>query len=260
MLKKYLILIVTLLLFLGTATTTIGDAADLNPGNNAADINNSSTLEDDYDDEYDDDDVNDEDAIGDPLFYWNYSMYVFNDRFYYFALDSAARGFAKIVPEKGRVSIRNFFKNLTMPVRVVNGLLQGKVNYAGNQLNIFIINTTLGVVGFRDAAGKYYPGKQSVEDFGQTLGNYGLGHGFYLTWPFLGPSTLRDSIGLVGDYFLTPTNYLSSGWRIGSKAAWSLNNTSLNLGEYERLKESAFNHYDSIQDVYIQYRNEKVKH
>ena len=130
---------------------------------------------------------------------------------------------------------------------------------AGVELAAFIVNTTIGVVGFREPAKNRFNLDPNPEDFGQSLATYGLGHGFYIVWPIFGPSSLGDTVGLVGDQLLTPTTYLASDWRIAVSVIKTINGTSLNIGRYEAVKEAALDPYDSIRDGYIQYRNEKVK-
>ena len=102
----------------------------------------------------------------------------------------------------------NFFENLTTPARFVNCLLQGKGPEADRELRRFGINTTAGVLGFGDPAYDRWGLKPAEEDLGQTLAVYGLGDGFYVVWPLFGPSTLRDSVGMVGDSFLNPVRYV----------------------------------------------------
>ena len=98
------------------------------------------------------------------------------------------------------------------------------------------------------------------EDLGQTLGTYGIGNGFYIVWPFIGPSSLRDTVGLVGDGFLTPVYYVNP-WEasLGIEANDKINDTSLHIGDYEDLKESAVDPYVAIRDAYTQHRKKEVE-
>jgi phospholipid-binding lipoprotein MlaA len=98
------------------------------------------------------------------------------------------------------------------------------------------------------------------EDTGQTLGTWCIGNGFYIILPILGPSTLRDSVGLVGDYFLLPVSYLRPFYiSLGARSYEVINNTSLSIGEYESLKESAFDPYTALKDAYMQHRKKAVQ-
>lgn len=201
----------------------------------------------------------DDAPASDPLRGWNVAMYHVNDRFYFWLLKPVSHGYAKVLPEPGRKSVRNFFTNVTMPVRFVNCALQGKGRAAGEELRAFAVNTTVGVLGFRDAAGHYYGYKPQDEDLGQTFGHHGLGSGWYVVWPFLGPSSVRDTVGMFGDGFLNPLNYLEWPWRIGFKATDIVNGTSLRIGQYEALKEAAFDPYDALRDAYGQRRAAQVR-
>jgi phospholipid-binding lipoprotein MlaA len=95
------------------------------------------------------------------------------------------------------------------------------------------------------------------EDTGQTFGHYGAGGGFYIIWPILGPSNLRDSVGMVGDAFLDPLTYLDADWEVttGIRVLETVNRTALTMGDYELLVETAIDPYSSVKDVYQQYRN-----
>ena len=159
-----------------------------------------------------------------------------------------------------RVGIRNFFSNLATPVRVGNCLLQGEFKGAGNELARFGINTTFGFFGFIDQGKDKFQIDKQDRDFGQTLGIWGLGPAFYLNWPFLGPSSLRDTAGFVGDIFLDPRTYLlESAFSIIVRPVELVNDTSLRIGEYEDIKKAALDPYVALRDGYYQYRENKIK-
>ncbi|MEW5744971.1 MAG: VacJ family lipoprotein [Nitrospirota bacterium] len=199
-------------------------------------------------------------AIADPLEPWNRLMYHFNDRLYFWVLKPVSRGYNAVVPEQARVSVRNFFDNITMPIRFVNSLLQGKPKAAGNELARFGINSTIGIAGLFDVAKMHYDINPQEEDLGQTFGAYGVGGGIYIVWPFLGPSTLRDTVGRVGDGFLNPVTYITPfESQLAVRSYDQVNRTSLQLGEYEDLKEAALEPYVAIKDAYIEYRKAQIK-
>ena len=204
--------------------------------------------------------VVEETTIADPIEPWNRAMFQFNDKLYFWALKPVARGYNAVVPEPVRVSVRNFFRNVTMPIRFVNSLLQGKFKGAGLELARFGINTTIGLAGFFDIARDRFELQASKEDLGQTLGFYGMGGLMYIVWPFIGPSNVRDTIGFAGDTFLDPVNYFSP-WEVplGINAYDRINNTSLELGTYEDLKKSSLDVYIAVRDAYIQYRKAQIK-
>ncbi|MGW8284328.1 MAG: MlaA family lipoprotein [Candidatus Deferrimicrobiaceae bacterium] len=198
--------------------------------------------------------------LADPLEPLNRALFVFNDKAYYWVMKPVAQGYAAIVPETARVSVRNFFRNITMPVRFVNNLLQGKIRNSGIELLRFLINTTTGIGGLFDPAKNDWHIEPRDGDLGQTLGKYGLGHGFYLVLPFLGPSSLRDTVGLAGDFFLNPVNYIDDDRVvIGAHVLNTENEVSLRIGEYEDLTKSALDPYVAVRDAYSQHRAKKVE-
>lgn len=209
-----------------------------------------------------------ENGVCDPFEPINRVFYHFNDRFYFWLLKPVSTGYKAVVPRPVRSSVANFFDNVAFPVRFLNCLLQGKLEGAGYELIRFTLNTTLGLGGFADAA-KWSSGVQDYakqlgkdkyeEDLGQTLGTYGMGHGFFILWPILGPSSLRDTFGMVGDGFLGPVNYLELEANAAVRAFQGVNRTSLVLGEYEDLKASALDPYVALRDAYYQYRKKKVE-
>ncbi|WP_169778645.1 MlaA family lipoprotein, partial [Campylobacter curvus] len=143
----------------------------------------------------------------DPLSGYNRVMTNVNDFIYSNMLTPAAKGYAYVVPEPARTAISNFFDNLMFPIRFVNNVLQLKFQNAGEETLRFLANTIIGFGGLTDGA-KYYGLKEHDEDLGQTLGYWGVGSGFHIVWPILGPSNLRDTAGMVGDYFANPISYV----------------------------------------------------
>jgi phospholipid-binding lipoprotein MlaA len=201
-------------------------------------------------------------TIADPLEPVNRVFFHFNDKLYFWVLKPVATGYETIIPEDGRVGVRNFFSNFTTPIRLVNCLLQARFKGAGNETVRFFINTTYGIVGFLDTAKKEFKIEKQEADFGQTLGVWGMGPAFYINWPILGPSTLRETVGYVGDAFLDVRTYLPSRFLIVNVSAWVLdkvNETSLTLGEYESLKKAALDPYIALKEAYYQYRQNKIK-
>lgn len=200
------------------------------------------------------------DMIPDPFEPFNRVFFEFNDKLYFYALKPIATGYKAVVPEPARVGVSDFFHNLAFPVRFANCLLQGKAEGAAMEFARFIVNTFLGVGGFIDVATQEGFRKHD-EDLGQTFGVWGAGPGFYICWPFLGPSSLRDTIGFVGDGFLDPVNYAfdEAIETISLRAYYVINRTSLMLGDYESLKEAALDPYVSLKDAYHQNRKAKIK-
>lgn len=199
------------------------------------------------------------DKIADPLEPLNRVFFHFNDKLYFWLLKPVAQGYSYIVPEGARISMKNVFNNISTPVRLVNNLLQLKIREAGNELLRFGINSTFGMLGLYDVARGEMGISMQDEDFGQTLGVWGFGAGIYINWPVLGPSSLRDSIGYGGDYFLDPLNYIKpSIGRMAVRAGEGINRTSLSIGDYEEVKQDALDPYSAIRDVYYQYRKSRI--
>lgn len=201
-------------------------------------------------------------GIADPLEPINRAFFHFNDKLYFWVLKPAATGYKAVIPEDGRIGVQNFFSNLTTPVRLVNCLLQAKFKGAGNETVRFVLNTTLGMAGFLDLGKTELKIEKQEADLGQTLGIWGIGPAFYINWPVLGPSNLRDTVGYVGDTFLDVRTYLPSRLLTVNVSAWVLdkvNETSLTLGEYENLKKAALDPYIALREAYHQYRQNKIK-
>jgi phospholipid-binding lipoprotein MlaA len=198
--------------------------------------------------------------VADPLAPWNRIMFKFNDKMYFWVLKPVARGYNAVVPTFFRDCIQNFFTNLGTPVRMANCILQAKGEAAIAELAKCLTNSTIGVLGFGNPARHFPALNPDGEDLGQTLGRYGIGQGIYLVWPLLGPSTLRDSLGLAGDYFLEPTSYIHPfAASLGVDSVQKVNKTSLQLGQYEAFKASAIEPYSAARDAYLQYRQGKVE-
>jgi len=192
--------------------------------------------------------------IADPIESFNRASFWFNDKLYFYLLKPVARVY-RVVPEQGRTSVSHFFSNLATPIRFANCLLQIKLKDAGTELGRLALNTTVGMGGLLDPAKSLGMSKKE-EDFGQTLGHYGVGQGFYLVIPVLGPSSLRDGVGLVADSFLDPMTYLFDLFpeRVGVKAYETVNFISLDKDTYESIKKDSLDPYLFIRNVYAQRR------
>ncbi len=143
----------------------------------------------------------------DPLEGFNRAMYRFNDGFDRYVGKPVARGYDWLLPDFVQIGISNFFLNLRTPIVIVNDVLQGKGADAMSDTGRFLLNTTLGLGGLLDP-GTSLGLPRHVEDYGQTFARWGMGEGPYVVWPFFGPSTLRDSIGLVPGWYTHPATYV----------------------------------------------------
>jgi phospholipid-binding lipoprotein MlaA len=198
--------------------------------------------------------------VADPLEPLNRLMFGVNDVLYFWVAKPCAETYKAVVPKPARTGVRNFFHNLTTPVRYVNCLVQGKGDGADIELRRFLVNTTVGVLGFGDPARDQYGLEPVQEDLGQTLAVHGIGQGFYIVWPLFGPSNVRDSAGMVGDMFLNPVRYVKP-WKTSAaiSAGKGINESSFHIGEYEDFKSAALEPYIAMREAYIQYRNKKIQ-
>ena len=202
--------------------------------------------------------------IPDPLAPVNKVMFQFNDKLYFWGLKPATQVYSHIIPEEFRIAISNAYDNLWAPSRVVNNLLQLRLKAAGNELIRFLFNSFAGIGGLGDMANEALGIKKQQADFGQTLGHYGIGHGFYLVLPVFGPSSVRDGIGIVGDRLMHPLTYVpSSDLTFGEQVAISthekVNDTSFKIGDYESFKEAAIDPYVAMRDAFVQNRQKTVE-
>lgn len=224
---------------------------------------NGEEFDDPFGDELDDDlaDFFEEtETINDPLKGFNRAMFTFNHKFYHWLLKPVSRGYGFIFPKRVRISVRNFFVNVEMPVRVVNCLLQGRTRDMGVELSRFIVNTTIGIVGLFNPASSLCNLEPQEADFDQTLGVYGMSQVFYLHWPLFGASSVRGTVGLVGDMFMRPTTYLVDfPIMFGVRAYELVNETSLTIGDYEGLTEPALDPYIAVRNFYFQNRQEMIR-
>lgn len=194
----------------------------------------------------------------DPLEPLNRGIYKFNDGADALLIKPAGQFYSLIVPEWIRTGVSNFFSNLNDVIVVVNDVLQFKVSQAGSDVARFAINTTVGVLGLFDIATGWGFEKHD-EDFGQTLGYWGIGDGPYVVLPILGPSNARDAVGWVGDYYAWPVTYVKDdttelvliSLRIVSARAELLATSSI-------LETAALDPYAFVRDAYLQRRRNLV--
>jgi len=204
----------------------------------------------------------------DPLSGYNRVMTNFNDNVYEYVLTPVSDGYKYVVHKEIRISVRNFFHNILYPVRLVNNLLQGKVQNSLDETGRFLVNSTFGLLGLFDPAKKYLHIKPHNEDFGQTLGYYGVGAGPHIVLPFFGPSNLRDLLSRYPDFLVNPVAYRDErSYNLTNHYSQSLllngyeriNNISLNNNQYEKIKKDAIDLYPYLRDVYEQYREQQIK-
>lgn len=192
----------------------------------------------------------------DPWEGFNRPIFRFNDTLDTYALKPIAQGYRAVTPQFLEDGVHNVFGNIGDVGNLANNLLQGKVHDAGVDTGRLIFNTTFGVLGFFDVA-KHMGLQKSNEDFGQTLGVWGLESGPYLVIPFLGPSTVRDAAGRVPDGFLTPYPYIDHVPTRNVTRGVQVVDTRASLLQAERLISG--DKYIFIRNAYLQSREFKIK-
>lgn len=191
----------------------------------------------------------------DPWEPFNENMFSFNRQVDRVVLKPVATVWDAILPSLVRKSLGNAIDNLSVVRRVVNNLLQLKLEGASRELVRFAVNSTFGIAGLFDVAKDGIGIAPSEEDTGQTLGVYGIGPGPYLILPLLPPMTVRDGIGLAVDAAMNPLNYfIPIGATFGIYGTNTVNERSLNLGEFERVEESTIDLYSAVRNAYLQRR------
>lgn len=198
--------------------------------------------------------------IPDPIEPVNRIMFKFNDKLYEWLLRPLSLGYRKVAPRKVRSGVQNFFTNLTAPARMVSCLLQGKGRAATTEVGKFMINSTFGILGFMDLFTGHPDLYPDAEDLGQTLAVYGVGDGFYLVLPFFGPSSLRDAVGLAGDSYMDPVNYIKPvETAVGVKGLNAVNRLSFRIEDIDDAKRAAFDPYEAARNFYTQSRQNRIK-
>ena len=192
----------------------------------------------------------------DPWEGFNRAMFRFNDTLDTYALKPVAQGYRAVTPQFLEDGVHNVFGNVGDVGSLANNLLQGKLHNAGVDTGRLIFNTTFGLLGFFDVA-KHMGLRKNDEDFGQTLGVWGLDSGPYLVIPFLGPSTVRDATGRVPDSFLTPYPYIDHVPTRNVTRGVQVVDTRANLLQAERLISG--DKYVFIRNAYLQSREFKIK-
>lgn len=192
----------------------------------------------------------------DPLESFNRGVYQFNDTVDKAIAKPVAQGYNAVMPVPGKIMVSNFFSNLDDVIITANDLLQLKFAQAASDGARFLFNSTFGVFGLLDVASRL---EKHNEDFGQTLGYWGAGSGPYLVLPFLGPSTIRDGVGLYADSFpskIRHVNHMRSRNQLYLTKA--INRRAQLLDQEKVLDEAALDRYEFIRDAYLLRRQSLV--
>ena len=214
----------------------------------------------------------------DPLEPVNSAVFEFNYRLDKYVVKPAAKVYNFFIPPDVQQSFSNVFQNIRFVPRLLNNLFQAKFQGAGIELSRFLINSTLGVGGLFDPAGIMFELKTPQEDLGQTLGTYGMGPGPFLMVPFLGPFTLRDGVGFIGDGLLDPFNWFILPFfktdsipqlvqhrptirtiQFGLAGGEAVNARSLTLEKFQGVEEGTLDLYGAVRNAYLQQRLKAIQ-
>ena len=197
------------------------------------------------------------------------AMFSFNMAFDDIILEPIAKGYNKL-PKPLKDGTGNFTSNISTLLSIPNNLLQGNIKQLGHSTGSFILNTSVGILGFFNPAEKLGL-KPYKEDVGQTLGSYGMGPGCYFVLPILGPTTARDSVGLIADSFVDPFAHVTlrekelfnvSGNELdfySLKGIGAVDFRSDNITNFDSLEKNSIDLYSSLKSVYLQDRERKIK-
>jgi phospholipid-binding lipoprotein MlaA len=189
----------------------------------------------------------------DPWERWNRSVYKFNDVIDRAVAKPVAKTYVKIVPSPVRTGVSNFIANLNTPTVMLNDALQGKLKAAGSDLGRFLLNSTVGIGGLLDPATPAGLDRND-EDFGQTLGKWGVHAGPFVELPILGPSDLRDAPAKLVDNYTNPRAYIRNPW--AKWPLWGLYavDTRAALLSLDQTISHVYDPYAVIRDAYLQRR------
>jgi phospholipid-binding lipoprotein MlaA len=195
----------------------------------------------------------------DPWERMNRGTFRFNEGLDRWVVEPVAKGMDFVLPDPVERSIRKFFDNSMIPIHFGNALLQFKPVSAVEELARFVVNTTIGIAGFFDPA-THFGLEAHREDFGQTLGYWGVPPGPYLVLPVFGPSNPRDTVGLAADTFSTVYPwfmpiYASFSIGVGQRLNWR----SLALDQIAAEREAALDYYVAVRNAYMSYRENQIR-
>lgn len=203
------------------------------------------------------------DGIRDPLEPMNRLIFSMNLAADTVVIRPAADLYRTIIPRPGRDAVRSFLRNLESPVILANDILQGELSRAGITTVRFLINSTAGIAGLFDVAAKMGYERHS-EDFGQTLGRYGMDEGFFLMLPILGPSSFRDALGLGVDFYFDPLNYWADNTgheelMVARTVVRGIDARSRTIETLDEIERTSIDFYATVRSLYRQQRNDEIR-
>ncbi len=197
----------------------------------------------------------------------NRAFFAFNKGLDNVLIEPLAKGY-RYLPSPIRSGTSNFLSNLSLLVTVPNNVLQGDMKLAGKNTARFAVNSTVGILGLFDPATKLGLNDYEKEDYGQTLGTWGVSEGCYLVLPVLGPSTARDAIGSLATYFggdawynitvRNDTHYVSDFDYYASRGTSGVDFRAKNIESFDNLEKNSMDFYASVKSLYLQNRQQKI--
>lgn len=202
-------------------------------------------------------------TVPDPLIGLNRTLFEFNDFFYMKLLGPVAQFYHDVTPDPVENGLSNFFDNVKFPVRLAGNLLQLKVEESFQETGKFLVNSTIGLAGFHKASDQFEGLNPPVEDIGQALGAWGVGEGFYIVLPFLGPTNARDFVGRYCDRWAHP---VSEPWTLLDDSTDRtifgvvdfVSDSPRLIYTYMHFTESAIDPYEAMKDGLSQYRMSQI--
>ena len=197
----------------------------------------------------------------------NRGMFAFNQTLDNVIFEPVAKGY-RYIPSPIRTGTSNTLSNLSNLITIPNNLLQGDVKTAGVNTIRFVLNTTLGILGIWDPAQILGFEKKEKEDYGQTLGSWGIGPGCYLILPVLGPSTVRDAVGTFANFVggdpwynvtvTNDTNYFNESDYYTTRITSGVDYRAKNVESFDNLEKNSIDFYASIRSLYLQDRQQRI--
>ena len=193
--------------------------------------------------------------FSDPLEGFNRGMFWFNDKLYRYALSPLSSGYHSITPTPIKKGLSNFFQNLREPLYSILHLFQGEVTSSGKNLGRFVINSTIGLLGFIDVSSHTFEMEKDPTSLGETLASYNVGAGPFIVLPILGPSDLRGTVSMGADFYGYPLRHVP-GDQYESEILWleGAHTASYRLKDYNKVVSDKEDPYTFIRNMYLQNR------
>ncbi|WP_205967674.1 VacJ family lipoprotein [Paraglaciecola sp. 20A4] len=192
-------------------------------------------------------------AFDDPLEFINRPIFAFNDKLFEYILIPAANGYTKVVPDPVRTSVGHFFGNIREPLNALNQLFQGDIADSGKSVGRFLINSTIGLLGFFDPATAWFEINENVSTINDTLVNYDVGYGSYLVLPILGQSDLRNGFSTITESIFNPIQYATENPQtLYIQSYGGFHAFAPQAPTYEKLRSETDDPYVFFRNLYMQ--------